>query len=252
MRHLKISVIGAIALFASALASALAYEFSPIVAVFSPSGAGAVRTFVVHNTQPETVALQIGAVRRFQHEDGTESREPELEDFIITPPQMVVAPGGRQTVRAQWIGDPSPDSELAYRFIVTQAPIRYQREVQPDTIANVTLGYRYEAAVYVTPNGAAPRARIIRAAPVVGDDGIVRLALTIESFGETRAILENPVVVVADAQGGAVTLEGEAVRLLENLNILAGSRLTVNVDWPSGLAEGPVEASITTRYYIAR
>ncbi|MGY6661035.1 MAG: fimbria/pilus periplasmic chaperone [Glycocaulis sp.] len=232
------------------LAHALAYEFSPIVAVFAPSGPGAVQTFTVRNTQSETVALQINAVRRFTSADGTETHEPELDDFIITPPQLVVAPGASQTVRAQWIGEPSPERELNYRFIVTQIPIRYQREVRADTTANITLGYRYEAAVYVTPPGARPEARLVSVDPVEAGGGTMRLAVTLASVGRTRAILDNPVLRLSSG-GQSVTLEGVALQELQNRNLLSGTTRTFLIDWPDGLPRGAVSAEFSTAYYIA-
>jgi fimbrial chaperone protein len=236
---------------AGLLASAAAYEFTPIVAVFAPSGPGAVQSFVVRNTQPETIALQITAVRRLTAPDGAESHEPEFDDFIITPPQLVVAPGASQTVRAQWIGDPAPERELSYRFIVTQVPIRYEREVREETTANITLGYKYEAAVYVTPPGAQPLARLVSADPVQSEDGTTRLAVTLASEGGTRAILENPVLRLSGANGQSVTLEGDTLPELRNKNLLSGTTRTFMLDWPTGLPQGPVSAEFSTDYYVA-
>ena len=232
------------------LASAAAYEFTPIVSVFAPSGPGAVQTFTVRNTQPEMVALQITAVRRISAPDGSETHEAELDDFIITPPQLVVAPGASQTIRAQWIGNPAPERELNYRFIVTQVPIRYEREVRTDTSAHITLGYRYEAAVYVTPPGARPEARLVSADPVQGADGTVKLAVTIASEGRTRAILEDPVLRLTSG-ARSVTMQGDLLRELQNRNILSGTTRTFLLDWPAGLPHGPVLAEFSTSYYVA-
>lgn len=234
-----------------AIASAAAYEFTPIVAVFAPSGPGATQTFTVRNTQVETVALQIEVVRRTQTADGGETHEPELDDFIVTPPQLVVAPGASQTVRAQWIGDPAPGRELNYRFIVTQLPIRYERERSGDRSAAIMLGYKYEAAVYVTPPGAEPAARLVGAEPREDAQGQTQLAVTIASEGNTRAILEQPSLRLTGSNGQSVTLEGERAEEIANRNILSGATVTYLMDWPAELPVGPVTGELSTGYFVA-
>ncbi|WP_084397939.1 fimbrial biogenesis chaperone [Henriciella aquimarina] len=240
----------AFCLTASVSSRAWAYEFSPIIAQFSPTGSGAAKTFVVKNTHEEPIALQIEVYRRSADEMGNETREPEFDDFIVTPPQLVLAPGQSQSIRAQWIGDPNPDTELAYRLVVEQLPIPYKSEGEANGVAvDVKLGFRYEAALYVVPaQGGEPEARIDHGEIVKSDDGDTFLRLTVKNEGKRRAILQHPVVTV-QAGGEILELSGEAIEPLNNRNIIAGTQAVVDVPVAETLAPGPVSASLKTDYF---
>jgi fimbrial chaperone protein len=231
-------------------APAAAYEFAPIVAQFSPTGSGAAKTFVVRNTHKEPIALQIEVYRRSADEAGTEIRELEYDDFIVTPPQMVLAPGQSQSIRVQWIGDSNPDTELAYRLVVEQLPIPYKGDGNtPDGVAvDVKLGFRYEAALYVVPATGAPDARISHGEIVKSENGENLLRLTVENVGQRRAILQHPVVTVQTG-GQTIELSEEALEALNNRNIIAGTQAVVDVPVADTLAVGPVSASLKTDYF---
>ena len=230
--------------------SAHAYEIAPIVQEFAPSGAGAVRSFTVRNTQSEPVALQIEMFRRGVDENGVETREPENEDFIVSPPQLVVAPGASQVVRVHWIGDPKPDHELSYRMVVSQIPIRYQKETTSEINASVQLGYTYEVAVYITPPRAKPLAEIISVEPALDAAGAQVMRVRVKSAGDTRAILIDPILTVTPESGGpTVELKGEAVKGLNMRNFITGYVSVVDVPWPSSLPYAPIKATLTTKYH---
>ena len=247
---LKQFIIALIACVMAAMApAASAYEFAPIVAQFTPNGSGAARTFVVRNTHDVPVALQIEVYRRSADETGQETREPEYDDFIITPPQLVLAPGQSQSIRAQWIGDSNPEIELSYRLIVEQLPIPYSREEVGDKrVADISMGIRYEAALYVVPASGKPAVEITRAEAAKTESGEQVLRVTIKNTGQRRAILQNPEVTV-QSEGQSVTLSGEAVSSINNRNIIAGTQAVIDVPWPETLPVGPVSASISTDFY---
>lgn len=240
----------AIVFWAALPQPASAYDVRPIVIQLSPSGPGASDTVVITNSHDEPIAIEVRAYRRSQNPDGTDERTPEDTDIIITPPQMVIAPGASQSVRLRWIGDSAPDRELAFRVVTEQLPIALGPRQTGDAVANLSLAYRYEAALYVVPPGSAPAARITRAAPVEADDGTRWIELDIASEGTRRAILDQPSLSLTPQSGEPVVLGGEAAEPLAGLNILSGGYRTVRLPWPDGLPFGPVEAELRTGYMV--
>lgn len=228
---------------------ASAFEFTPMVAQFAPSGPAAARSFVLRNTQEGVVAVQIQAVTRSVAEDGEEVRSPEDDDFLITPPQIVLAPGQSQNVRVQWLGDSAPERELAYRFLVTQVPITYQdKDLDAGAAtAKVAIGYNYEAAIYVTPPGAKPSAQVASAEPVTDAQGAKVLRLQLASTGGTRAILQQPALQVRGG-GASVTLDRTRLKALDTINLLAGTTRVVDLPWPEEVPFGPVEVQLSASY----
>ncbi|WP_379922499.1 molecular chaperone [Erythrobacter sp. R86502] len=227
------------------------YDVRPIVIQLAPEGAGSTQSVIITNNHQEPIAIEVRAFHRIQNPDGSEKREPEDNDLIITPPQLVIAPGSSQAVRVRWVGDPNPPRELAFRLITEQLPINLATEKRDNFTANVSVNYRYETALYVTPRNAVPQARIERAAPVMGEDGMQMLELDIVSEGTRRASLDKPTVVVTPEGGGSsVTLEGEAVSKLNQLVTLVGSRRTVRIPWPENVNVGPVQAELRAQYIV--
>ena len=227
-----------------------AYDLKPIVVQLSPSGPGSAQSIIITNSHEQPIAIEVEAFVRIQRPDGTEERQAEDEDIIISPPQLVIAPGASQAVRLRWVGDPDPEKEMAFRIISSQLPIRLTQEKREDFTADVSVNYRYEVALYVTPSTAVPAARIVRAEPVRGDDGAQLLEVEIASEGTRRASLEQPKIIVTPQSGSTIVMEGEAVASLEQLVILADSRRVVRVPWPEGVAVGPVQAELQTRYIV--
>ena len=231
---------------------AQAYDLRPIVLQLSPTGPGTTQSVIITNSHDEPIAIELRAFRREQKPDGTEDRVPEDEDIIISPPQLVIAPGASQSVRVRWVGNPAPDHELSYRLVSEQLPIKLASEKRGDFSANVSVNYRYEAALYVTPDNAAPSAQIVRAEPVTDQNGMPMLELEIANSGTRRATLEEPRLKLTSASGQEVTLEGDAVKPLAQMVTLVGAHRTVRVAWPENFAVGPVKAELQTRYLVLK
>jgi len=229
--------------------AALAYDLRPIVVQLAPSGPGSSDTVVITNSHDQPIAIEVRTFRRSQNPDGTDERIPEENDIIVTPPQMVIAPGASQSVRLRWIGDSNPERELAFRVVTEQLPIDLGPKATGEAIANLSLAYRYEAALYVVPPGATASARITRVAPVEAD-GSRWIELDIASEGTRRAILNQPSLVITPPSGGEVVLSGESVEPLSGLNILAGAYRTVRLPWPDSVPFGPVQAELRTDYMV--
>ena len=244
----SISILFSIAAVQSII-SAGAYELSPIVAQFSSEGPGSSRSFVIRNTHQQPIALQIEVFKRSADALGNETREPEYDDFIVTPPQMVIAPGNSQSIRAQWVGEANPETELAYRFVVTQLPIRFERDNSDEDVnIDVAMGYKYEAAIYVLPDGGKPSAEVSKSEAILNEDGEETLRVTINSVGERRAILISPTLSVT-GNNQNIDITGEALAPLNNKNILAGTQTVVELPWPESLPFGDVSATLKTQYF---
>jgi fimbrial chaperone protein len=229
---------------------ASAYDLQPIVIQLASSGPGSSGTVVITNSHDEPVAIEARAYRRSQRPDGTDDLTPEDEDIIITPPQMVIAPGASQAVRLRWVGDGAPERELAFRIVTEQLPIALGPRQSGEAVADLSLAYRYEAALYVVPSGATPAARITRAAPVEAEDGTRWIELEIASEGTRRAILNQPSLAISPQSGEPILLDGDAVEPLVGLNILSGGYRTVRLPWPAGVPFGPIQAELRTEYMV--
>ena len=244
-------LVGA-SVMASMAQEAKAYDLKPMVIQLRPSGNGSSATAVITNTHEVPIAIELRAYRREQQPDGTDKLTPEDKDVIVNPPQMVISPKASQSFSVQWVGDPRPDRELAYRVVSDQLPIQFKKVSRNDRTADITMKYRYEMALYVEPDGTKPLARIVSAEAVSGKDGAKQLVLKIRSDGNMRAILDRPVVDLSASGGSKVRLEGESAKELQGLNILPGVERVVKITAPAGVSPGPLTATLNSEYIVLK
>jgi fimbrial chaperone protein len=230
-----------------------AYDLKPILIQLAPSGTGAAQSMIITNTHDEPIAIEIKAYKRSQNLDGSDSREPEENDLIISPPQMVIAPKSSQSIKVRWVGSATVDRELAYRIVTSQLPIKFKSASQGEVNAQLSMNYSYEAALYILPQNAVRNARLVSLTPVQDAAGQQQMEVRIASEGNSRAILRNPTLIVKSKSGGeALSLNGEAAKELSNLNILAGAERIVRIPWPTTMPFGPVEGELQTEYMVLR
>lgn len=227
--------------------SGSAYDLKPMVIELRASGSGSSSGMTVTNTHDVPIAIEVTVHRREQQPDGTDKLVLETKDVIVNPPQMVIQPGASQSIRVQWVGTPNPEKELAYRIVTEQLPIRLTQVQRNDKTAELTMKYRYEAALYIQPRNVKPSARLERA-EVVSEGGTPMLRLTLISDGTSRAILNAPKIKLSGS-GGQFTIEGEQAAPLQGLNILPGATRVVSLPAPAGLAPGQLTGSLESEFY---
>ena len=147
--------------------------------------------------------------------------------------------GQEQAIRVQWIGDPAPAQELAYRLIAEQLPIDLG-EAQEEG-GQMKLLVRYIASLYVVPDGAKPDVSLVSAGPAADGSG---LELVFQNAGSAHALLSDLVLTISGG-GNEVVLTKDQLETVAGQNVLAGRTRHFVMPWPAGITPGPVEASFT-------
>jgi len=191
-----------------------AFNFTPIDATLRPAGSGATQTFSVENPSPSPVAVEITMHTRDITIDGEDILAPADDLFVVYPSQLILQPGGRQSVRVQWIGVDELNQEQAFRLIAEELPISLGEDDEAG--AGLDLLVRYVASIYVQPQGAEARLSI---EPESTDEGV---ALMVRNQGTMRAILRAEDYALY-ADGEQVEFDQEQLESLVAANVLAGN-----------------------------
>ena len=218
---------------------AQAFKLTPIEMEFAPSGRGATQTFLVENPNAAPEAIEIRMFSRDMNEAGEDILEEDLDNFVVFPAQIILQPGQEQAVRVQWIGDPAPAEELAYRLIAEQLPIDLGEE--QDEGGQMKLLVRYIASVYIVPDGAKPKVALQGAGPAADGSG---LELVFTNAGSAHALLTDLTLTVKDGSG-QVILGKEELENVSGQNLLAGHTRRFVIPWPAGIAPGAVEVDFS-------
>lgn len=219
------------------------YRLTPPRMSFDPSGTGATRSFQVISTGDEPVAIEIHMTGRQVATDGTETQPDAEDDFLVYPSQIVLQPGESQTVRVNWLGDPNPDRELAYRIISEQLPIQLNQDapVTQPTV-KVTALFRYIGSVYITPRDAKSNV-VLTGVSRQTSNGSDTLVLDFKNQGTAHQNLDDLTVTITSAGSNgqtAIQLTSEQLKGVSGENILAGQERQFIIPAPAGLPEGPL------------
>ena len=192
--------------------SVWAFNFTPIDATLRPSGSGATQTFSVENPSPSPVAVEITMFTREMTPEGDDVLEAADDVFTVYPSQLILQPGGRQSVRVQWTGPAELSQERAFRLIAEELPINLAEDDEEG--AGLDLLVRYVASVYVQPTGAEARLSI---EPEVADENVV---IVIQNQGTMRAVLRDEDYALY-ADGQAVEFDEAQRESMAAINVLA-------------------------------
>jgi fimbrial chaperone protein len=223
--------------------SAWALRLIPFIAEFTPNGPGANQTFRLENETDQPIAVQVSMVHRQVDIDGKETLPEADDDFVVFPPQLVLAPRESRTVRVQWIGNPKPDRELPYRIIAEQLPVELEQNTGG---GRVRLLVRYEGSIYVVPSNVAPKPEIKSVERVKRPDGSAGMAVSVQNSGSAHALLNNLQLTLTGADGKAVQLDTAQLEGMAGENVLPGATRKFVLAWPPGLKpDAAVKASIS-------
>jgi len=235
MRRLGLAVL----LAAGLVLPAQAFKLTPIEMEFSPSGRGATQTFVIENPGAAPEAIELRTFSRDMDAMGEDILVEDIDNFVVFPAQVILQPGQEQAIRVQWIGDPAPPEELAYRLIAEQLPIDLG-EAQEEG-GQMKLLVRYIASLYVVPDGAKPEVSLISAGPSTDGSG---LELVFQNTGSAHVLLSDLVLTI-NGGGSEMVLNKDQLEGVAGQNVLAGHTRGFVMPWPDGIAPGPVTVTFT-------
>lgn len=159
-------VLAALVLAAIGSAAAVAMRVSPMVLEMETRGTNAVARIEVQNINQGNLAFETRITRMGFDANGDIVETPADEDFLVFPPQGVLAPGGRQVIRLQWVGDPELPTSQAYYVSVNQLPVALEPGAVDSVGAQVQIVYHMKALVVVAPPGATPDVEAVGVRPI--------------------------------------------------------------------------------------
>ena len=147
----------------------------------------------VQNDSDKPITIELVAEKRSFDEDGVEHRTPADDDFVLFPPQAVIAPNASQAIRVQYIGAPSLAHSETYTVTVKQIPI----QLPTDARTGVQVLFNFSTLANVVPAGAKSDVRVVSLEP--------------EPAGGYRLRLNNQGTLYANLAAATVTVGGEQV-----------------------------------------
>lgn len=181
------ALAGAGALTAVVMAwPAVALLVRPIIVEMSTVGSDANTTIEVVNDRNTPVTVELTVAKLTVPERGAvETEADEGDDFLIFPPQAIIAPGGRQNFRVRWVGDPQIDQTQLFMFTTSELPVDI-----PEGTTGVQLYYAVQSVVAVSPPGAKAEVTVSRVERSQNGDE-QGLLVSFANLGAKHAFISN-------------------------------------------------------------
>jgi len=211
-----------------------AFQFSPLEQEFSPSGANSTKTYTIVNDSDDSIAVEISVLTRDLDASGKEINNEAPAYFSIVPSKVIVKPQSSQIVRVQYRGPKTVPTEAAYRLRAEQITYTQGRVTEGQSMFNFL--YVYTTSLYVSPVKSVVKVSVDKAVPVLTEDGIKKMSLTLSNTGSVHQLLNGVGIEVINATTRqSVVYEGEALGFVNGLNLLAGKTVNVQVAWPENM-----------------
>ena len=231
-------------------------QLIPMKFSLTPSGRDSNVSVTVKNQNDEVEAVQLFITTRNVDINGNENNEEEEDNFLIYPPQIILAPHTQKTVRISWIGDLNLEEELSFRLIAEQLPINLEENNSENGDENnpaleLKLLFRYEAAFYVTPKNSLANVVIDSVEEITSEDGNRFAAITFFNNGNRHKYLLDMHLTINALDDEdvieTITLTPDDIQKLGTWNVLANSKRRFMIPLPEDF---PQDHTITASYKL--
>lgn len=102
------------------LEKSFAFSISPMLIDMKPTGSQSRSVVTVTSSSPQPMPVRASVSELIIDADGKTRSIINNKDFIIFPPQAIIAPRGKQSFRVQWRGQPNLSQGKTYELVVAQ------------------------------------------------------------------------------------------------------------------------------------
>jgi fimbrial chaperone protein len=193
MRHVPISMVGALAALVSLLVSpAVSFTVSPTQIELVSIGNKSRSIVTVVNGSDQPMAIETVVKRMSLDETGKATTTNAGDEFLLMPPMALIPPGRTQNFRVQWLGDPQIDASQSFYLYFNQVPVK-----MPVGHKGVQVVVGMGVMVNVAPASGAPQLRVVGTGIEVDKTGKRRPTLTVHNPSKVHALLPTATVRLA-------------------------------------------------------
>jgi fimbrial chaperone protein len=213
------------------ISTAQAMSVSPMVIDMTTVGKNNHSQLSVLNDSAKPLPVEIIISRIDMTEDGKLVPKPAGDEFLIFPPQAMVAPGATQVFRVQWVGNELKISKT-YSFSVNQVPVKL-----PKSKSGVQVVFNFGCIVNVAPIKGKSAIKLLTSTTYQDEKGKKHPQITVKNPGTIYAKLTDSTIKLA---GGSWSQTLTPAQLRETMGIgliQPGKtrKFKIPVDLPSGV-----------------
>lgn len=192
-----------------------AFNFSPMSQTIEVEGKRNGAQFLIENDSSTNIAVELTVKSRQMNENGEETLS-DTKEVTIFPPQIIIPPNEKRTVRVTYNVKDVPETEKSYRVIAEQLPLKVDEKTKNE--AGIKMLMKYVAALYAAAPNTKSGVKLLSHA----SDG-KEMKLVIENKGQRHQLINNPIIKYL-SQDKKVELKSQDLPGLSGENVLAGHK----------------------------
>lgn len=213
----------------------VAFNFNPMSQSIELGENQKTAQYLIENDSTESMAIELSVRGRMMDENGKEEL-PKVGEMTIFPPQMIIPPKEKRTIRVTYNGDKGIQTEKAYRVIAEQLPLSVDSKQKKKS--GIQMLMRYMAALYVSPKDTEAS---LSAEIVSTNKGNLNLKIT--NSGHRHKVLINPVFTFKKGKN-KWSIKAEELKGVAGENVLAKTHRLFNLKTKEPI---PAGASVTIK-----
>jgi fimbrial chaperone protein len=171
-------------------APAQGMNVQPLVVDMASVGAHAHAVVEIVNDSAAPMPVEVTYTKLDIAVDGKTTQSQAGDEFLVFPPQAVVAAGATQTFRIQWAGEPNIQKSQSFILSVSQIPVKKKTDD-----SGVQMVFSFGVIVNVAPPGAQSAIKLVSAEPAT-ESGKSGAAITVENPSSTYSYISDAGVVL--------------------------------------------------------
>jgi P pilus assembly chaperone PapD len=201
---LRLAIFVPVLLFSAAAPGASAMTVTPTQIEMTSTGRAGRSVITVVNDGADALPVELIVKRATLDEAGNAKTSPAGDDFLIMPPQALIAPGATQNFRIQWLGEPLLAASESFLIYVNQVPVRLSRRTSAVQIV-ISMG----VMVNVAPPRGEPTLDVVGNGVVVDAGGRRRPTITVRNPSNVHALFSQATVHVSSGNWSQTLSSGE-------------------------------------------
>lgn len=198
----------------------LSFDFSPMSQSIDVSEGRKGAQFLIQNEGASNIAVELSVFERKMDEKGEETLG-STKEVSVFPPQIIIPPGEKRTIRVMYNEKSEPSIEKSFRVVAEQLPLNVDKKIKSQS--GIKMLMKFVAALYVTPSNAKSDIKLVS-----HTSNGKEMNLVVENKGNKHQLLTNPVIKFL-SNGVKGELKAKDLPGFAGENVLAGQKRIFNI-----------------------
>jgi P pilus assembly chaperone PapD len=163
----------------------------------------------VVNNGADPLAVELVVKKATLNEAGVPKARPAGAEFLIMPPQALIAPGATQNFRIQWLGEPLLEKSETFLVYVDQIPVKL-----PTRARGVQVVFGMGVMVNVAPPRGEPALRVVNSGIVTDARGRRHPTLTVSNPTNVHALFSQSTIQISGGSWSETLSSGELAQTI--------------------------------------